>query len=233
MWRKAGTIMARWPAPMIAVAALIIPLCISGLAAYKVSYNDRNFAPASIESSTGYAAADKHFPRSWLSNDIVYVQSDHDLRNTTDMISMDRIAKSIIRVPGIALVQSVTRPSGRPMEHASLPFSMGSMGTKIGENIGFLRDRAADIDKLAAHMGNLVDETTRLEQIDRAIGRHHPPTVGRHPHITRSDRADDARSATTPEIIWRITTMSSGLCAATSTGIGTALTSQYARLFGH
>jgi putative drug exporter of the RND superfamily len=174
VWRKAGTIMARWPAPMIAVAALIIPLCISGLAAYKVSYNDRDFAPASIESSSGYAAADKHFPRSWLSNDIVYVQSDHDLRNTTDMISMDRIAKSIIRVPGIALVQSVTRPSGRPIEHASLPYAMGAMGTKIGENIGFLRDRVADIDTLADHVKSVIESTERLEDITRqlSVGTH-------------------------------------------------------------
>ena len=174
VWRKAGTIMARWPAPMIAVAALIIPLCISGLVAYKVSYNDRDFAPASIESSSGYAAADKHFPRSWLSNDIVYVQSDHDLRNTTDMISMDRIAKSIIRVPGIALVQSVTRPSGRPIEHASLPYAMGAMGTKIGENIGFLRDRVADIDTLADHVKSVIESTERLEDITRqlSVGTH-------------------------------------------------------------
>jgi putative drug exporter of the RND superfamily len=174
VWRKAGTIMARWPAPMIAVAALIIPLCISGLVAYKVSYNDRDFAPASIESSSGYAAADKHFPRSWLSNDIVYVQSDHDLRNTTDMISMDRIAKSIIRVPGIALVQSVTRPSGRPIEHASLPYAVGAMGTKIGENIGFLRDRVADIDTLAGHVKSVIESTERLEDITRqlSVGTH-------------------------------------------------------------
>ena len=36
-------------------------------------------------SGTGYAAADKHYPKSWLNNDIVYVKSDHDMRNTTDM----------------------------------------------------------------------------------------------------------------------------------------------------
>ena len=132
---------------MIAVAALIIPLCISGSRDLQSQLQRPRFRTRQqFESSTGYAAADKHFPRSWLSNDIVYVQSDHDMRNTTDMISMDRIAKSIIRVPGIALVQSVTRPSGRPIEHASLPYAMGAMGTKIGENIGFLRDRIADID---------------------------------------------------------------------------------------
>jgi RND superfamily putative drug exporter len=174
IWRKVGTIIARWPAPMIAVAALIIPLCILGLTTYKVSYNDRDFAPASVESSTGYAAADKHFPKSWLNNDIVYVQSDHDMRNTTDMISLDRIAKAIIRVPGIALVQSVTRPNGRPLEHASLPYATGSIGTKIGENIGFLRDRIADIDTLAAHTGSIIESTERLEDITRqlAVGTH-------------------------------------------------------------
>ena len=44
------------------------------------------------------------------------------------------------------MVQSITRPNGRPIEHASLPYALGSAGTKIGENIGFLRDRVAEID---------------------------------------------------------------------------------------
>ena len=154
---------------MIALAALIIPLCMLGWTTYKVSYNDRDFAPASVEASTGYAAADKHFPKSWLNNDIVYVKSDHDMRNTTDMISLDRIAKAIIRTPGVALAQSVTRPNGRPLEHASLPYALGSTGTKIGENIGFLRDRVADIDTLAAKTGTIIEATERLEDITKQL----------------------------------------------------------------
>jgi len=174
VWRQVGTVMARWPLPLIATAALIIPICMLGLANYKVSYNDRDFAPARVESSAGYAAADKHFPKSWLSNDIVYVKSNHDMRNTTDMISLDRIAKGIIRVPGVALVQSVTRPNGRPIEHASLPYALGSLGTKIGENIGLLRDRIADIDTLAARTGSVIESTERLEDITRqlSVGTH-------------------------------------------------------------
>ncbi len=31
VWRKVGTVIARWPVPMIALAALIIPLCMLGL----------------------------------------------------------------------------------------------------------------------------------------------------------------------------------------------------------
>lgn len=174
MWRRIGTAIARWPAAIIAVAALVIPLAIMNLAAYKVSYNDRDFAPASVESSKGYAAADRHFPKSQLSTDVLYVQADHDMRNTTDMITLDRITKSIFRVPGIALVQGITRPNGRAIEHASLPYALGSLGTKIGENIGFLRDRIGDIDKLAAKTGSVIQSTKRLEEITNQL------TVGTH-----------------------------------------------------
>jgi putative drug exporter of the RND superfamily len=165
MWRKLGTAIVRWPAAMIFVALLIVPFCIMNLATYKVSYNDRDFAPATVESVEGYAASDRHFPESQLSVDTLYVQSDHDMRNTTDLITLDRIAKTILRVPGISMVQGITRPNGRPLEHASLPFAMGSVGTTIGENLTFIRDRVAEIDKLADHMGNLIEETNQLEQI--------------------------------------------------------------------
>src|SRR6185312_3103723 len=169
VWRSVGTVIARGPVPLILTAALIIPLCILGLTSYKVSYNDRDFAPASVESVTGYGAADKHYPKSWLNNDIVYIKSDHDMRNTADMISLDRIAKAIIRTPGVALVQSVTRPNGRPLEHASLPYAFGSAGTKIGENITFLRDRVADIDTIAAKTASVIDATKRLESLTRQL----------------------------------------------------------------
>jgi putative drug exporter of the RND superfamily len=181
MWRRLGTTIVRWPAALIFIAALVVPLCIMNLATYKVSYNDRDFAPASVESVEGYAASDRHFPKSQLSVDTVYVQSDHDMRNTTDLITLDRIAKIILRVPGIAMVQGITRPSGRPLEHASLPFAMGSVGTKIGENLDFFRDRVAEIDKLADHMGNLIDETTQLEQLTgRLEDLTNQLTVGTH-----------------------------------------------------
>jgi putative drug exporter of the RND superfamily len=181
MWRRLGTAIVRWPAAMIFIAALIVPLCIMNLATYKVSYNDRDFAPSSVESVQGYAASDRHFPKSQLSVDTLYVQSDHDMRNTTDLITLDRIAKNVLRVPGISMVQGITRPNGRPLEHASLPFAMGSVGTKIGENLAFFRDRVAEIDALADHMGKLIGETNQLEQITRQlVDLTNQLTVGTH-----------------------------------------------------
>ncbi len=165
LWRKLGTVIAKWPGAMLAVAALVIPLCIANLATYTVSYNDRDYAPASVESSRGYAAADRHFQPSQLSVDTLYVKADHDMRNTTDMISLDRIAKNIVRTPGISMVQSITRPNGRPLEHASLPYAMGSMGTKIGQNLGFLKDRVKDVDTMAARMGDMMASTSKMAEI--------------------------------------------------------------------
>jgi RND superfamily putative drug exporter len=169
-WRRLGTAITRWPVAMIAIPAIVLPLCIANLFTYTVSYNDRNFAPASVESVQGYAAADKHFPKGQLNVDTLYLQSDHDMRNTTDMISLDRITKNVFRVPGIAMVQGITRPNGRPLEHASLPYAMGSVGTKIGENIDFLNARIADIDRLADKLGRLNDATQQLENLTKKLG---------------------------------------------------------------
>ncbi|WP_079668580.1 MMPL family transporter, partial [Mycobacteroides abscessus] len=71
--------------------------------------------------------------------------------------------------PGISMVQSITRPNGRPLEHASLPYAMGSMGTKIGQNLGFLKDRVADIDAIAARMGDMIASTEKMAGLTRQL----------------------------------------------------------------
>jgi RND superfamily putative drug exporter len=194
MWRRLGTAITRWPAAFIFIAMLVVPLCVMNLKTYKVSYNDRDFAPATVESVEGYAASDRHFPKSQLSSDSLYVHADHRLDNTTDLITLDRIAKTVLRVPGISMVEGITRPNGRPLEHASLPFAMGSVGTKIGENIGFLRERVAEIDTLADHMGKLIEETTQLQQITgRLADLTNQLTAGTH--ISR-EATDQLRAIT-------------------------------------
>ena len=40
------------------IAALIVPLCIMSSTTYKVSYNDRDFAPASVEPTKVAARTD-------------------------------------------------------------------------------------------------------------------------------------------------------------------------------
>jgi len=42
---------------------------------------------------------------------------------------------------------------------------MGSMGTKIGQNLGFLKDRVTDIDTMAARMGDMMELSKNMANI--------------------------------------------------------------------
>ena len=54
------------------------------------------------------------------------IESDHDMRNPADMILLERVAKAVLHTPGIALVQSITRPLGTPISHSSIPFQISA-----------------------------------------------------------------------------------------------------------
>ena len=99
--------------------ALIGLLTLPG---YKTSYNDRHYIPEDIPANLGYAAAERHFSQSRMMPDILMVEADHDMRNPSDFLVLNKVAKAIFRVHGISRVQGITRPEGTPIEHTSIPF---------------------------------------------------------------------------------------------------------------
>ena len=84
------------------------------------------------------------------------IETDHDMRNPADMINLERVAKAIAHLPGIAQVQSMTRPLGTPIEHTSLAFqiSAGSIGNI--ENLHYQKDRAEDLLKQADQLAETI-----------------------------------------------------------------------------
>ncbi|AMU57862.1 RND family transporter [Mycobacteroides abscessus] len=164
-WRRIGASVARWPVPILIASSAAVLIGVITLPTLQISYNEREHQPSDTPSNFGYQAADRHFPQSKLSPEMLLVESDHDLRNSTDMLALDRIAKNVFRVPGVAMVQSVTRPLGTPLEHSSLPFSLGYMGSKIGENIRFVDDRMADMTKMSDILTNMIALTRRMQYL--------------------------------------------------------------------
>ena len=170
-WRRIGTAVVRWPVPILA-ASLVVTV-VGGLAipGYVTSYDNRRYIPADTTSNVGYAAAEKHFTYARLNPDLLLIETDHDLRNPADMLILDRIAKNIFRVPGIARVQSITRPLGYNIEHGTIPFQVGMAATPIRANLQFLKERMEDLRTLATddlgqmiatmeHMYDLMTELT-------------------------------------------------------------------------
>ncbi|MGF2951006.1 RND family transporter, partial [Mycobacterium sp. THU-M116] len=148
-WRRLATATVRWPVPILASAVVVSIVGGVTLPGYRTNYDDRYYVPASLVSNVGDQAATQHFTHARLNPDLLLVEADHDLRNPADMLDLDRIAQQIFRVPGIARVQSITRPLGYNIEHGTIPFAISMQPVPIRENLRYLKDRLDDILKLS------------------------------------------------------------------------------------
>ena len=85
------------------------------------------------------------------------IDTDHDLRNPTDMILLERVAKAVFHTDGIAQVQSITRPLGTPLDHTSIPFQISTQSAAQINNLPFQQDRAADLLKQVGEINKSID----------------------------------------------------------------------------
>ena len=164
-WRRIGTATVRWPGAVFAASLAIALIGIAIVPTMKVSYNDRFYIPADLPSNIGYAAAERHFTAATMNPDILMVESDHDMRNAGDMIILDKIAKDVFRAPGIAMVQSITRPLGGPIEHTSIPFQISAQSIPIQQNLQFMKDRTADMLTMGDDLGAMVGSMERMQSL--------------------------------------------------------------------
>ncbi len=63
-WRRIGTAIVRWPAPILVATLAVALVGLLTLPGYKPSYNDQKYIPKDIPANLGYAAAERHFPQS-------------------------------------------------------------------------------------------------------------------------------------------------------------------------
>ena len=161
-WRRVGTAVVRWPLPILAAATAVAAVGVLVLPGYQTSYDNRHYIPADVPSNIGYAAAEKHFSSARMNPDMLMVETDHDMRNSRDMLVLDRIARNIFRVPGVERVQSITRPLGPPLEHGSVPFQISAQGVTMRENLQFLHARLDDTATMADQLTSMVAVMDRL-----------------------------------------------------------------------
>jgi putative drug exporter of the RND superfamily len=149
LYRRIGTSVVRWPVPVLAASAAAVMLGAIFVPTYQVNYDDRQYQPRNTGSNQGFEAADRHYPKSKLFSEMLMVETDHDMRNSADFISLDRVARALIRIPGVAEVQSITRPMGRALEHAHLPYLWTTSGSGSGQQNPFNIQQNANTDKQA------------------------------------------------------------------------------------
>ncbi|ORW91874.1 hypothetical protein AWB92_17020 [Mycobacterium sp. IEC1808] len=166
-WRRIGTAIVRWPAPVLTAACALALVGLLALPGYKTSYDTRPYMPASAPANIGYTAAERHFSRARLEPELLMVETDHDMRNPADMLILDRVAKAVFHVPGVAQVQTITRPLGTPLIHSSLAFVISNQSAAQQENLTYQRDRADDLLKQAGELAktiNILKQQYALQQ---------------------------------------------------------------------
>ncbi len=157
LWRKVGTSVVRWPGPVLAASGVIVMIGMVALPGYQTNYNDRYYLPDDAPTNIGYTAAERHFTQARMNPDMLMIEADRDMRNPADMLVLDRVAKNIIRLPGIAMIQSITRPLGIPIQHSSIPFQQGMQGNMMMQNMDFIKNRMADMLKMADEQQVTID----------------------------------------------------------------------------
>ncbi|HYB37624.1 MAG TPA: MMPL family transporter [Mycobacterium sp.] len=162
-WRRVGTAIVRWPAPILAATLAVALIGLLTLPGYKPSYNDLKYIPKDIPASLGYAAAERHFPESrMMTPEILLVETDHDMRNPADFLVLNKLAKGVFAVPGISSVQAITRPTGAPIEHTSIPFLLSMQQAGLLQNMKFQKDRMNDLLKQADEMAKTINLMQRM-----------------------------------------------------------------------
>ncbi|CAM4312970.1 Membrane transport protein mmpL8 [Mycobacterium basiliense] len=161
-WRRVGTAVVRWPAPILVVTCAIALIGLITLPGYQPSYNDRAYLPSFIPANQGFAVADRHFSHARMNPEILMIESDHDMRDPADFLVLDKLAKGIFRVPGISRVQAITRPDGTTMDHTSIPFQLSMQNAGQVQLLHYQRARMNDLLTQADDMARTIALMSRM-----------------------------------------------------------------------
>ena len=155
-WRRIGTAIVRWPGPILVASIAVALIGLLALPGYSTNYDARRYQPDWAPAKVGYAAAERHFSAARLNPEVLMVETDKDLRTPANMIVLERVAKEVFRTPGVAMVQSITRPLGTPLDHSSLGFQMSAQSAAQIQNLPFQQARADDLLKQIAEISRSI-----------------------------------------------------------------------------
>jgi RND superfamily putative drug exporter len=168
-WRRVGTATVRWPGGILVCTIAVSLVGLLTLPGYHTTYNDRIYLPSDIPANVGYAAADRHFSKAKMNPDLMMIETDHDMRNPADFLVIDKIAKALVRVHGIAQVQTITRPEGKTIEHTTIPYTISQNSTGQVMNNDYLQTTMANTLKQADAMQVTIDSMETMQSITQQM----------------------------------------------------------------
>ena len=129
LWRRVGTAVVRWPAPILAASTALALIGLLALPPCTTNYNDRNYLPRTIPPPPVTRAADRHFPQARMNprtaaggNRPRCAQSGRHAGDRPDR-------QEHLPHPRHRARAEHHPPLGTPIEHTSIPFIISMQGT--------------------------------------------------------------------------------------------------------
>ena len=171
-WRRSGIHIVRRPGRhLVASLVILVPLAAC-VALLHTSYDARTSLPSSAESNVGRSVIERHFPASLTAPQYVFINSPHDLRTTKALADLEQMAQRVSQLPDIDTVRGVTRPTGAPLEQATLSYQAGEIGNKLADATSKITDSTearaqltGGADKLADSLSTVRSQLTKMTGI--------------------------------------------------------------------
>lgn len=150
------------PGRVLAIGLVVLGLFSAAYPTMRLTYDERSVQSASTDGNLGYAALNKHFSTDEILPEYVVVTADHDMRNAKDLAALENAATSISKVPGVASLSGITRPTGRPITEASLGYQAGQVGGRAKHMSSVATQLADGSRRLTDGVRRSVDGADRL-----------------------------------------------------------------------
>ncbi|OSC39888.1 RND family transporter [Mycobacterium decipiens] len=162
-FRRIGTHVARWPAPILIGSGVFVFILMLALPGVPIGWDEAAATPAAAESNRGYRAAERHFAPNQLLPTVVTIETDHDIRNPTGLTAIERITAAIMGIPGVRMVRSASHPNGLVSKQAALTTTAGNLGDQLDAFSDRLTSREATFANLETALRDVVSALDLLQ----------------------------------------------------------------------
>jgi len=162
-WRAIGTIIARWPGPVLVVSGLVLLICAIPAATLRLGFDEIDTLPDNTHVNRGYQAMDRHFPPNRLLPEIVLIKSAHPVNTPAGLIAVERITKALMGIPGVYLVQSASRPAGSIPDQATLTAQAGMIADQLNANMTQMTRQLSSIDQFTSTLTQFSSSVAQLQ----------------------------------------------------------------------
>lgn len=161
-WNKLSMNVTQKPVRFILISLLVfIPFVVTTVG-IKRSFDELSELPSKSDALIGFNVIKANFNQGEMLPVKVVLNGNRDMWSNESLQVVDDIAKSILKVDGVAKVRTATRPNGDPITEVGLPKQISALSQGVGDINNGSKQIADGISKGSQDMNKLVAGTQEL-----------------------------------------------------------------------